>query len=354
MGIADMDFPSPPEVVDAIQHRLKHNCFGYTYPSDTLKTLICDFLRKKHSWEIDPSWIVFYPDATTSMYFILQGLTNTADSKDRKVILQPPVFSMFFNDVKRAGLQSVNNPLTEDDYNMDFDDLQSHLAQKAHSLILCNPQNPIGKVWDKDTLRRLGDLCAEYDCPIISDELHSDLVLPGFKHTPIASLSKEIEQNTITLYSPGKGFNISGVKISIAIIPNPKFREPIQFITNNMDPNIFALAAYESILRHGEHYNHLIVDYLARNFEYLDSYLKLNLPQFYMTPAQATFLAWVDMRSLNMNSENLNKFLIDKAKISASMGSAFGTEGFVRLNIGMSRFVLAKALESLKTAVLDL
>ena len=255
MGIADMDFSCPPEIVVALKKRLEHPCFGYTYPTDYLKELIVQHLQTQHAWTIQKEWIVFYPDATTSLYFIFNGIKNKLHTTSQnQVILQPPVFGSFFNDIKRVNLQAISNPLLLQDtlYSMNFKNLHTLFQnnKSIHSLILCNPHNPIGRVWLRDDLLTLGNLCIQNDCFIISDELHSDLILPKYKHTPIASLSSEIEQKTITLISPGKGYNIAGLKISAAIIPNDELRSHINFVTNNMDPNIFGLIAYVTALTH--------------------------------------------------------------------------------------------------------
>ncbi len=360
MGIADMDFSCPPEIVVALKKRLEHPCFGYTYPTDYLKELIVQHLQTQHAWTIQKEWIVFYPDATTSLYFIFNGIKNKLHTTSQnQVILQPPVFGSFFNDIKRVNLQAISNPLLLQDtlYSMNFKNLHTLFQnnKSIHSLILCNPHNPIGRVWLRDDLLTLGNLCIQNDCFIISDELHSDLILPKYKHTPIASLSSEIEQKTITLISPGKGYNIAGLKISAAIIPNDELRSHINFVTNNMDPNIFGLIAYETALTHApKNYTPILMNYIEHNFNYLDQFLKYNLPHITLIPPQATFLAWIDMRALNMTNTELEDFILNKAKIHVIFGHTFGEggEGFIRLNIGTPLDQIKKALFQLKTALL--
>ncbi len=359
MGIADMDFPCPPEIVEALKKRLDHPCFGYTYPTDNLKELIIQHLQTQHGWTIQKEWIVFYTDATTSLYFIFNGIKNKLQNPSQdQVILQPPVFGPFFNDIKRASLLPLLNPLLLQDssYAIDFQDLQNTFQQNnsINSLIVCNPHNPIGKVWKKEELLTLGNLCIQNNCIIISDELHSDLVLPKYKHTPIASLSPEIAQNTITLISPGKGYNIAGLKISAAIIPNDDLRSHISFVTNNMDPSIFGLIAYETALTYApKNYTPVLMNYIEKNFDYVDQFLKSHLPNIKLIPPQATFLAWIDMRSLRMTNTELENFILNKAKIHVIFGHTFGKggEGFIRLNIGTSLDQIKKALFQLKEAL---
>lgn len=362
MGIADMDFPCPLEIIEALKKRLDHPCFGYTYPTDHLKELIVQHLQTQHGWTIKKEWIVFYTDATTSLYFIFNSIKNKLQNPSQnQVILQPPVFGSFFNDIKRASLQPLANPLSLQDslYTMDFQDLQNTFQKNKtiSSLIVCNPHNPIGKVWKKEDLLTLGKLCVQNNCIIISDELHSDLVLPKYKHTPIASLSPEIEQNTITLISPGKGYNVAGLKISAAIVPNDDLRSHINFVTNNMDPSIFGLIAYETALTYApKNYTPALMNYIEKNFDYVDQFLKSHLPEIKLIPPQATFLAWIDMRSLKMTNTELEDFILNKAKILVSFGHSFGEsgEGFIRLNIGTHLDLIKKALLQLKEALITL
>ena len=359
MGIADMDFPCPPEIVEALKKRLDHPCFGYTYPTDHLKELIVQHLQTQHGWPIKKEWIVFYTDATTSLYFIFNGIKNKLQNPSQnQVILQPPVFGPFFNDIKRASLVPLPNPLLLQDslYSMNFEGLQNIFQQNktVSSLIVCNPHNPIGKVWKKEDLLTLGNMCVQNNCIIISDELHSDLILPKYKHTPIASLSPEIAQNTVTLISPGKGYNIAGLKISAAIIPNDDLRSHISFVTNNMDPSIFGLIAYETALTYApKNYTPVLMNYIEKNFDYVDQFLKSHLPNIKLIPPQATFLAWIDMRSLRMTNTELENFILNKAKIHVIFGHTFGKggEGFIRLNIGTSLDQIKKALFQLKEAL---
>ena len=362
MGIADMDFPCPPEIIEALKKRLDHPCFGYTYPTDNLKELIVQHLQAQHGWTIKKEWIIFYTDATTSLYFIFNGIKNKLQNPSQnQVILQPPVFGPFFNDIKRASLLPLVNPLLLKDssYSMDFEGLQNIFQKNKtiSSLIVCNPHNPIGKVWSKEELLTLGNLCVQNNCITISDELHSDLILPKYKHTPIASLSPEIEQNTITLISPGKGYNIAGLKTSAAIIPNDEIRSHVSFVTNNMDPNILGMIAYETALTHApKNYTPALMKYIEKNFDYVDQFLKSHIPNIKLTPPQATFLAWIDMRSLKMTNTELEDFMLNKAKIHVIFGHTFGEsgEGFIRLNIGAPLDQIKKALFQLKEALTTL
>lgn len=354
MGIADMDFPAPLEVAQAIQERLCHPCFGYTYPSESLLDTIVYYMDFLYQWKIKKEWIVLYPDATTSLYFLFNGISTAK----KKIILQPPVFGSFFGDIARANHSIITNPLLfdSDSYFIDFNHLSQLLKTDSHirALLFCNPQNPIGRVWSKNELIQLGTICLENNCLIISDELHSDLIHQGHQHIPIASLNKEFEQNSITVISPGKGFNIAGLKISALIIPNDQIRDHINIVTHGMNPNILAMTAYEAALTAGlSYYTRELSQYLTDNFLFVEDFINTRIPKLKLIKAQATFLAWINMGNLQLSPKELDDFLINKAKLCITPGYTFGEggEGFGRFNIGMPRSELKKAFIQLEKAI---
>lgn len=355
MNIADMDFPAPKEVITAIKKRLKHPCFGYTRPMESLLNTICHFMEKKYQWKIHRDWIVLFSDATTALYYLLSGIKK---DNSNSIIIQPPVFGSFSSDIVHAGYTVTQNCLIleKKEYFMNFDDLEYILKTHANirALLLCNPHNPIGRVWTKDELVQLSNLCLQYNCLIISDELHSDLMLFDYQHIPIASLDQKIEQNTITSISPGKGFNIAGLKISALIIPNIKLRNDIIKASHGNTPNILAMEAYKAALEAGlKYYSAELSNYLSQNVIFLERFLHDHLPVLELIKPQATFLAWINLQHLRMSREELHNFMIKKAKLAISYGYHFGDGGekFGRFNIGLPKAILKQALYRLKEGV---
>jgi len=351
MGIADMDLPAPPEIIYAIQERLQHLCFGYTYPLDNLLDAIQKTIKTQFNWDIQKEWILLYPDATFSLNHILQKIPFSSNN----IILQPPVFGPFFTQLEEANYNIVINPLVfkNNNYYFDFDHFKDLLKNNnIGALLLCNPHNPIGRVWTEEELQELGDLCIKNNILIISDELHSSLIYPNYSHTSIASLNHNFANQSITIMSSGKTFNIPGLKVSFLIIPNNQLKERLQNTIS--DPNILGMIAYEAAIKAGdEYYIEELMLYISNNFTYMKEFINNKIPQLSIIDAQATFLTWVDMRNLKLSSEQLEDFMINKANIFATNGASFGKggDGFMRLNIAMPFSKLKQALDQLEIAV---
>ena len=354
LWIADMDFLSPPEVIEAIKRRAEHGVFGYSLKPDSFYTAIVDWMRKRHDWKIKKEWMLVTPGVVAGLSMAVLSYTEPGD----EVIVQPPVYSPFFNVVKNNERRVVYNPLKLENgrYTMDFEDLESKFTSRTKMLILCSPHNPTGRVWSEDELKKLGEICLDHNTLIVSDEIHSDLVYKGVKHTPIASISDEFAQNTVTFIAPSKTFNVAGLSTSIAIIPNPKLLESFNEVVEKMEAgytNIFGIVAAEAAYKYGEEWLEEVLAYLRGNLGFLKDFLKEKLPEIKVIEPEGTYLVWLDFRKLEMDDRSLNDFLLKEAKVALVSGSAFGPggEGFQRMNIATPRSVLKKALERMERAI---
>ena len=360
MWVADMDFPSPPEVFEAITERMKHPILGYTRCIPELSDQIVKKMKRDFDWDIQKEWILLQYDVSSSLSFAVKSLTNVGD----EIIIQSPVYYPFFKIIKNNGCQIVDNTLILENnkYTMDFDNLKKSFIQcekfaghthKIKGTILCNPHNPVGRSWTKEELLEYGDICLKNNITIIADEIHCDIVYKGKKHYPIASLSKELEQNTITCMSGGKSFNMGGMAISFTIVPNPVLRKQMSNIAH-AEPSVLSICGLAAALKAGgEYYLEELLEYLEGNLDYMMDYINTKIPKLSIVKPEATYLVWVDFKKLNFTREQLGDFMINKAKIAADYGFIFGDSGdnFVRFNIAAPRETLTKALVQLENAV---
>jgi len=363
MWVADMDFPCPEPVLEAMRRRLDHPILGYTYPPDSLYRAIIDRMGRVYDWSVQKDWITFVPGVVDGVYAAVRALTQPGD----EVVIQPPAYFPFFPAVTNNGCQIVNNPLRleGDRYVMDFDDLARRFATvagfpgKTHrirALVLCSPHNPVGRVWTADELRRLGDLCLANDCVIISDEIHCDLLVGKARHTPTAGLSLELAKATITLMAPSKSFNLAGLGASFAIIPDPELRRRFaRARAGQGGVNLLGFVAMEAALRDGGDYLAQLNAYLVGNVAAFARGLA-GIPGVRLAPdtgPEGTYLAWVDMRELGLDDEALKNFMLGKARIATSYGWMFGPggEGFQRFNLACPRSLVEEAISRLAAAV---
>lgn len=353
MWVADMDFKAPPEVLEAISQRVEHGILGYNCLSDALYESIIHWVRDRYDWEIKKEWIVFTPGVVAGFNFGIRALTKDA----AEVIIQPPVYPPFFNVVKGLGRTLVENPLVMNDekYGINYLELANKL-KPSNLLLFCNPHNPVGRVWHKDELNRLQDLVVENDSYIISDEIHCDLAYKDHKHTMIASLSKDIEQRSITLIAPSKTFNLAGLFTSVAIIPNEEIRGKVIKLMNDSSLNhinIFGLLALEAAYTHGRNWLDALLDYIESNADYVVDYIEQNIKDVEVKKPEGTFLMWLDCRKLGLNHDALHNLMIQEGKILLNDGFTFGTEGdgFLRLNIGCPRETLVEGLKRIEKAI---
>ena len=357
LWVADMDFKVPPCISEAIIERANHEIYGYTFRGDSCINSIQNWLKTRHDWAIPKDWISSSPGVVTGLSILLMSLTNEGD----QIAIQSPVYHPFaqvINDTKR---KLVVNPLrlTDEGYQMDFEQLEELAKNGLTALVLSNPHNPVGRVFTKEELVQLGNLANTYDFLIISDEIHQDLIYEGYKHIPLASLSDELAQRTITCIAPSKTFNVAGLASSVIIIPNAKLKQKFETLLSSLhlnSGNLFGHTAMQAGYEDGAEWLDQLMDYLKGNVDFLRSYLKENIPTIKLIEPEATYLLWLDCRSLNIDTEKLNKLLIQKAGLALNKGTTFGNdgEGFLRINIGCPRSVLEKALEKIKLIVDEL
>lgn len=359
MWVADMDFMSPTPVIQALKKRAEHGVYGYTILTDSYYEAIESWLLKRHGWSVQRKWICTSPGVVTALSIAVNIFTQPGDG----VIIQPPVYYPFFSVIKENGRKLVPNPLKAEFregqlwYAMDLEDLQQKIRQtRAKMLILCSPHNPVGRVWTRDELRRLGDICLEHDVLVVSDEIHGDIIYPNHRHVPFASLSPEFALNSITCLSPSKTFNLAGLNTSLTIIPNDRLRHQYNSFLKRLaltTTNVFSAVAMENAYRYGEDWLEQLLGYLLGNLHYLTRYIKERIPEIRIVQPEGTYLVWLDCRNLGMDDRQLETFMLREAKLALLHGYKFGQggEGFVRLNIACPFSLLQEGLNRLEQAV---
>lgn len=353
LWVADMDFKTPDFITEAIKKRAEHEIYGYTFRSESYYQSIIGWMKHRHNWDVKKEWISFSPGVVAGFTYGIETFSNPGDG----VIVQPPVYFPFFDSVKGIKRKMIENPLKIENgrYTFDFDDLKSKIDGNTKLLLLCNPQNPGGMVWTKEELTTLANICLENKIMIISDEIHSDLIFNENKHIPLASLSEEIAQNCMISMAPSKTFNVAGLSSSIVIIPNKtsfaRFERAIGVAHLHMG-NIFGTIAMEAAYTRGDEWLKQLLDYLWENYLLLENYFRINLPKVKVMKPAATYLIWLDFREYGMKNDDLMKFTIENAKVGLNDGGRFGTggDGWLRINIGCPRSILAEALERLGKA----
>lgn len=353
MWVADMDFRTPPFVMDALRQRLEHEVLGYAMPCEGWDTTICHWLQKRHQWEVRPDWLTFVPGIVRGQAFALLCFTNPGD----RVLVMTPVYHPFFLVTERLKREAVRSPLDLRDghYHIDFDRLR-HDLQGCKALVLCNPHNPGGRVWTVDELRRIAELCQESGTLVISDEIHADLTLPPYKHHPFATVSPAAASNSVTFMAPSKTFNMPGVQSSFAIVPDDTLRARFQQFMEAgefCEGHLFAYIGCKAAFEHGEEWLNQLLAYIQGNIDFTESYLRQHIPAIGMIRPQASFLVFLDCRQLGLEQEALERLFADKARLALNTGTTFGEpgRGFMRLNVGCPRVALKQALDQLAEAV---
>lgn len=356
MWVADMDFRTPPFVMDALRQRLEHEVLGYAMPCEGWDTTICHWLQKHHQWEVRPDWLTFVPGIVRGQAFALLCFTNPGD----RVLVMTPVYHPFFLVTERLKREAVRSPLDLRDghYHIDFDRLR-HDLQGCKALVLCNPHNPGGRVWTVDELRRIAELCQESGTLVISDEIHADLTLPPYKHHPFATVSPAAASNSVTFMAPSKTFNMPGVQSSFAIVPDDTLRARFQQFMEAgefCEGHLFAYIGCKAAFEHGEEWLNQLLAYIQGNIDFTESYLRQHIPAIGMIRPQASFLVFLDCRQLGLEQEALERLFADKARLALNTGTTFGEpgRGFMRLNVGCPRAALKQALDQLAEAVAGL
>lgn len=354
MWVADMDFPAPKEVIEALVKRAEHGVFGYSEGLDGYYEALAAWQRERHGWAIEKEWITFSPGIVPALNELIRCLSKPGD----KILVQYPVYPPFFKAVKSHGRELVGSRLSLENgrYTMDFADLEEKFQSGVKMMILCSPHNPVGRVWERAELERLGQLCLAYDVLVIADEIHCDLIYAAYRHIPFASLSPELARQSIVCTAPSKTFNLAGLQTANLIIPNEKYRLVFQKaleLSGVHHPNAFGTTALEAAYRYGGDWLDQLMDYLAGNVKFLNTFFKEELPQITAIQPEGTYLSWLDFRALGLEPKALQDFLIHEARVGVSPGYLFGPggEGFARLNFACARSVLAEGLQRISEAV---
>jgi len=331
MWVADMDFLSPPEVIDAIRKRADHGVFGYVQSSQETFRIVSEWLLQVHRWTVDPSWIVPCTGVMPAIGVAIRAFSDPGDG----VVIQPPVYPPFFRIVKENDRVVVENPLVNENgyYRMDMDGLRSTLEDPANRiLLLCSPHNPVGRVWGKEELAQVGHICLETGTLLISDEIHADLVFDPDRHTPSASITPELAGKTITCISPSKTFNIPGLQTAYSVISDPGLREGFQAslrATTIGSHNVFGLAASDAAYRYGARWRKAMLGYLRENRDRAVAFFMKEMPWVAVRPPEGTYLLWLDMSASGLAPENVTERLIQKGKVVLDPGTGSGPRAAV-------------------------
>lgn len=357
MWEADMEFEVAPALSKAIIERAQQAIYGYTIATDSFFESVVNWQKRRNNWVIEKEWIRTSNGAMPSIAAAINAFTKPGD----KVIVQDPVFYKFSESIVFNGRHTLENPLIYKDgkYNIDFEDIENLIDPRVKMLVLCNPQNPIGRVFTKDELLKIGEICLKNDILILADEIYSDVIFSESRHIPISSLSNELEMNTITVFGPGKGFNVTGLKATLTVIPNPKLRAEYDCVAEALEiqlKNIFAVIAVEEAYNNCEDWLDEVVNYIEKNRDFMMDYIENNIPGVKMVKPEGTYVAWLDFTDLGLTDEELEKLAIEKMKIGFKYGYAFGKggQGFQRLNFACPRSELLKALQKIENAVKSL
>lgn len=353
MWLADMDFTVAPEIVQALEQRVAHSIFGYSCAPESFFEAMMAWYQRRHQWNIHRDWIRLTPGVVPALHYSVQAYTNPGD----KVVVLTPLYHQFFRAIELCDRKMVQCPLIirNHRYEIDFDDLNQKLSD-AKLLLFCSPHNPIGRVWTAEELQRVGELCLQHHVVLVSDEIHCDIVFPGHRHVPTATISQKICDNTVTCISPSKTFNIPAMKNSAVVISNPILRQRFEQILDRNAvscTNILSLVAGEAAYRYGELWFDAAMNYMMTNRALVGQYLTHHLPQISWTPPEGMFLAWLDFSQLQMSDEALQKWLIQEAKIGLEPGFKFGPNGsgYQRLNFATPRRLLIQGLMQIKQAI---
>lgn len=355
--VADMDFQCPQPVIDAVKKRVAQEIYGYSWhKTPSYLNAVANWMRRRHNWEIETDWITYSPGIVPATCMLIQTFSDVGE----KVIIQPPVYYPFFTAIENNGRKLLNNQLHYENkkYTIDFEDFEEKAKDPLTKMfILCSPHNPVGRVWTEKELRRLGDICLENDILIVSDEIHHDLILLGYKHTLFSTISEEFEKNTIMCTSPSKTFNIAGLQISNIIIPDEKMRESFTNTILNrnglMIPNAFGIVALIAAYNDGEDWLSQVLEYIEANFKFLKEFVNENLPDVDFIDPEGTYLAWLDFNKLGMDGQNLREFMLKQAKVALDDGKIFGPggKGFERINVACPRSLLKECMIRIANAL---
>ncbi len=353
MWVADMDFKTPPFIVDAVKKRAEHEIYGYTFRGSGFYNAVMHWMNYKHGWKVRKNWITFSPGVVPALSTAVLAFTSPGD----KIIVQPPVYFPFYSSIQNFGRQVINNQLIEKDgeYYIDFEDLEKQIDSRTKMLMFCSPHNPVGRVWTKDELQQLADICVKHDLLVISDDIHSDLVFEPNKHIPLATISDEIAKRTISTFAPSKTFNVAGLSTSAIIVSNEKLKKRFDSFMQDLHisgGNIFGAVALEAAYTQGAEWLTDLINYLSVNVKMVKEFTEKPNIKIKMKKPESTYLLWLDFRDYNLPEQEINKLIIEKAGLGFNPGSIFGPggEGFQRMNIACPHCVVKEALSNLEKA----
>ena len=355
MWVADMDFRTAPPVVEALRKRVEHGIFGYVRVPDAYYAAVTNWFARRHDWQIEKEWIIYTTGVVPALSAVIKALTVPGD----KVMVQTPVYNCFFSSIRNNGCGMITNPLIyrNGTYQIDFADLEQKAANpNVKVLLLCNPHNPAGRVWTKQELTRIGDICIRNNVWVVADEIHCELVFPGHTYIPFASISQEFLMHSVTCTSPSKAFNLAGLQIANIISADTDIRTKIDKAINVnevCDVNPFGVEALMAAYNDSEEWLEELKQYLFANYIYLKGYFDEYLPEFPVMMLEGTYLVWVDCSVLNQTSAEIVKDLLKKEKLWVNKGSLYGEtgEGFIRINIACPRQQLIEGLNRLRRAL---
>ena len=355
MWIADMDFPTAPEIQTAIQERASHGIYGYTDIPKAWYDAILGWWKTRHGFRMEKDWLIFSTGVVPTISSVVRKLTTPGEN----ILAITPVYDIFFHSIENNGRRVLECPLHywEGSYEMDWEDLEQKLADPQTTLmILCNPHNPVGKIWDRETLERIGDLCWRQHVIVLSDEIHCDLTDPGYDYTPFASVSEHCRQNSITCIAPTKAFNLAGLQTSAAVVPDPVLRHKVWRALNTdevAEPNCFASEAAVAAFTAGGPWLDALREYLAENRRQAQVFISQEMPQVKVVDARATYLLWLDCGRVTSQSDELAAFIRQKTGLYLSAGRVYRGNGnqFLRMNIACPRSRMLEGLQRLRKAV---
>lgn len=349
MWVADMDFRTSPAIIEALRKRVDNGIFGYTRVPDEYYEAVTGWFARKHRWQIDPAMIIYTSGVVPAISAIIKALAKPGEG----VIVQTPVYNCFFSSIRNNGCRVVSNPLINrgNRYDIDFDDLERKAADPANTLmLLCNPHNPACRVWSREDLQRIGEICARHSVRVISDEIHCEFVYDKEGYIPFATTGGEAGGNCVVCVSPSKAFNIAGLQIANIVAPDEETRRLIDKAINVnevCDVNPFGVIATMAAYNESEEWLRQLLEYIEGNYRYMKEFCEKNLPEYPLTDLQATYLVWMDCRKSGLKSEELEEKLKDHAGLWLNAGSMYGAEGegFLRWNIACPRTLLEEGLD---------
>ena len=355
MWIADMDFLTPNFILESVKKRLEHKCFGYSFVPAEFHNSIMEWQKKIHNWDVEKEWIGFVLGIVPSLSFIVQIFTEHQD----EVIIQTPVYNKFIDVVEKNKRKLIVNPLKKinNKFEIDFDDLKKKINPKTKLLIICNPHNPGGRVWGKENLSKLAEICYEHQIIVVSDEIHADMTFSQYKHVPFASVSEKAKEISITLTAPTKTFNMPAFQTASYIIPNEKIRNTFQNFLDKgeiMNGNIFGVLATIAAYEQGNEWRLQMLDYVQNNIKFVINFFKNKIPQIIPMQPEASFLVWLDCSNLAMNDNELMKFMVEKVGVGFSPGTIFGIGGekHLRMNVAYPFETIKIVMETIKERLL--